>query len=112
MAQLASFVEAHVPGLISYGFHLDPNRETMTVVALHPDSDSMAFHLDTCKSEFGRLADLIELLAIEVYGPIDSSVLERLHSKARMLGRGSVRVHDFQAGFSRHQASLSSEIGT
>lgn len=81
----------------------------MTVVALHPDSDSMAFHLDTCKSEFKRFADLIDLLAIEVYGPVDSSVIERLHNKARMLGRDSVRVHDFQAGFSRPRKSLSPE---
>lgn len=101
MEHLSSYVESHVPRLLSYGFHLDRDEETMTVVAVHPDSDSMAFHLDTCKAEFRKFADLIELSAIEVYGHVDASVIERLKTKARMLGQENVSVHEFRAGFSR-----------
>ena len=101
MKRLATFVEANVPQLISYGFFLDENQREMTVVAVHPDSASLAFHMDACGAEFRKFADLIKLLRIEVYGSIDDSVLKRLQQKAQMLGRGTVAVHEFYAGFSR-----------
>jgi len=101
MKRLASFVEANAPQVISYGFFLDGSQQEMTVVAVHPNSASLAFHMDVGGAEFRTFADLIELLRIEVYGQIDESVLTRLHQKARMLGRGTVAVHEFYAGFAR-----------
>jgi hypothetical protein len=101
MKHLAAFVEANVPQLISYGFFLDQGSTEMTVVAVHPDSASLEFHLEVGAAEFRKFADLIELTRIEVYGAVSDSVLERLHGKARALGRGAVAVHDLYAGFSR-----------
>ncbi len=101
MTHLAAFVESHVPRLISYGFFLNEARTQMTVVAIHPDSHSLRFHLDEAGAEFRRFADLIELMRIDVYGQVSDAVLERLHNKARMLGMDSVIVHDAYAGFSR-----------
>ena len=88
MTDLAGFVEANMPRVISYGFFLDENRMQMTVVALHPDSDSLQFHLETGATEFQKFADLIDLSKIEVYGVVSDGVLERLDRKARMLGSG------------------------
>ena len=101
MKDLAAFVETNVPQLISYGFFLDKDRTQMTVVAVHPDSASLQFHMDVGNSEFQKFADLIDLSRIEVYGPVSDAVLERLHHKARMLGSGTVAAHEFYAGFSR-----------
>lgn len=101
MKNLAAFVQANVPALISYGFFLDEERKQMTVVAVHPDSASLEFHLDAGRTEFQKFADLIDLARIDVYGHISSAVLDRLHQKARMLGRGTVTVHEFYAGFAR-----------
>jgi hypothetical protein len=101
MRHLAAFVEANVPQLISYGFFLDRDSTQMTVVAVHPDSASIEFHMDVGVDEFRRFADLIDLLNIEVYGAVSDAVLERLHAKARMLGRGTVAVHRLHAGFAR-----------
>jgi hypothetical protein len=99
MEHLARFVEANVPQLISYAFFLDPDREQMTVVAVHPDSASLEFHIDKGAAEFRKFADLIRLSRIEVYGRVSDAVLERLHEKARVLGNGTVTVHDLYAGF-------------
>jgi hypothetical protein len=85
----------------AYGFFLDEGRTTMTVVAVHPDSESLEDHLDRGREEFRRFADLIELSRIEVYGNVSDGVVERLHAKARMLGRGTVTVHGLHAGFAR-----------
>lgn len=101
MKDLAAFVEANEPQLISYGFFLDENRTQMTVVAVHPDSASLEFHMDVGGAEFRKFGDFIDLSRIEVYGRVSEAVLERLHQKARMLGRGTVVVHEFYAGFAR-----------
>ena len=101
MKGLASFVEANVPQLISYGFFLNEDRTQMTVVALHPDSSSLQFHLDAGANEFRKFGGFIDLLKIDVYGRVTEGVLRRLHQKARALGTGTVAVHEFYAGFSR-----------
>jgi hypothetical protein len=101
MTHLADFVEANVPQLISYAFFLNRERTEMTVVAVHPDSASLEYHIDTGREEFRKFGDLIELSGIEVYGEISDGVLDRLEKKAEMLGSGGVAVHDFYAGFAR-----------
>jgi len=101
MKGLASFVEANMPRLISYAFFLDADESQMTVVAVHPDSASLEFHMEVGADEFRKFASLIQLSRIEIYGHISEVVLERLHQKARMLGSGTVAVHEFYAGFSR-----------
>lgn len=101
MKGLATFVEANVPQLISYGFYLDEGQRQMTVVAVHPDSASLEYHMGVGGAECRKFAGLIELLRIEVYGGVTDSVRERLHQKARMLGKGTVTVHEFYAGFAR-----------
>jgi len=101
MKDLAAFVEANVPRLISYGFFLDEDRKRMAVVAVHRDSASIEFHMDVCGDEFPKFADLISLARIDVYGHVSDAVIERLHQKSQMLGRGTVVVHEFYAGFDR-----------
>jgi hypothetical protein len=101
MKGLASFVEANVPQLISYGFFLNDDRTRMTVVGVHRDSASLQFHLDVGAGEFRKFGGLIDLLKIDVYGRVTEAVLRRLHQKARALGTGTVAVHEFYAGFSR-----------
>jgi hypothetical protein len=98
---LAAFVEVNMPRLISYGFFFDEDRTQMTVVAIHPDSPSLEFHLERGGAEFRKVAHLIELLRIEIYGRVSDAVLERVHEKARMLGNGTVAVHELYAGFAR-----------
>lgn len=58
--RLAVFVEQNMPRVISYGFLLDEYRAQMTVVAVHPDSESLEFHMDTGADEFRNFADLID----------------------------------------------------
>ena len=101
MKRLAGFVEANVPQLISYGFYLDEGQTQMTVVAVHPDSASLEYHMDVGGPEFRKFQDLIDLVRIEVYGRVTDPVRERLHQKARMLGKGTVAVHEFFSGFAR-----------
>lgn len=101
MEHLSGFVETHMARVASYGFFLDENRTTMTVVAVHPDSESLEFHMDEGNEEFQKFRDFIELVRIDVYGDVSDGIRERLDRKARMLGRGTVTVHTRHAGFTR-----------
>jgi len=101
MKHLAAFVESEAPCLISYGFFLDAERRQMTVVAIHPDSESLEFHLNVGGAEFQKFRDLIDLSSINVYGAISPVALERLRQKARMLGGAAVSVHELYSGFAR-----------
>jgi hypothetical protein len=101
MQRLAAFVDAHVRQLLSYGLFLDRNHQQMTVAAVHPDAASPEFHLDMGGPEFRKFADLVDLVRIDVYGRLSASVLDRLHQEARMLGHGTVAVHECSAGCAR-----------
>jgi quinol monooxygenase YgiN len=99
--ELVEFVEANEPQLISYGFFFNEEGTRMTVVAVHPDSASMEFHMKIGGPLFRKFSDWIDLEAIDVYGRPSETVLNQLFQKARMLGRGTVRVHTRHAGFER-----------
>jgi hypothetical protein len=101
MKELADFIDAENPHVLSYRFFLDERAERMTVVAVHPDSAALGFHMDVGEEEFRKFADLVDLSSIAVYGEVGDAVLERLNEKARMLGEGRVTVHEGQAGFTR-----------
>lgn len=102
--ELVAFVEANEPQLASYGFYFDARRTRMTVVAVHPDTASMEFHMQVAGPAFRGFRDLIDLKSIDIYGPLDARLLDRLREKAQMLGHGVVTAHRLQGGFA-HFAS-------
>ena len=101
MRDLAAFVEACEPQLIAYHFYIDESESTMTVLAIHPDTASMEFHLEVGGPKFRAFGALIRMRSIDVYGRPGPEVMDRLRQKAEMLGGGTVTLHTLQAGFSR-----------
>lgn len=100
--ELVPFIEEREPQLIHYGFYLDEGSSRMTVIAVHPDPASVELHMEIGGPEFRGFASLIEMEAIEVYGPTTDRMLELLDEKAAMLGEhGRVEVGDLHAGFAR-----------
>lgn len=74
----------------------------MTVIAMHPDSESLETHMELRREAFGEFADLIDMQSIDVYGEPTEQVLRLLDQKAEMLGEnGRVEVHKRQGGFTR-----------
>ena len=102
VVKLVDFIDAREPQLTAYSFHIDEEAARMTVVAVHPDSASLELHLEIGGPEFRKLAHLISLTAIEVYGRPSDKALEQLRQKAAALGdEGSVISTGRYAGFSR-----------
>lgn len=108
MADLVAFVDANEPQLIAYDFFIDETDNTMTCVALHPDSASIEFHMDIGWEKFRAFSAHIEQRSIDVYGDASDSVMVRLHRKIEMLGKGTVTAHRLHAGFMRLGAGATS----
>lgn len=103
---LVDFIDAQEPQLIHYGFYLDEDSSRMTVVAVHPDTSSVELHMEVGGPAFRAFAELIDMEAIEVYGPTSERMLAQLDEKAAALGDGvRVVVDDLYAGFARVDAS-------
>ena len=99
--RLVAFIESREPQLVSYGFHLDEELGRMTVVAVHPDSESLETHMEVGVPEFRKLADMITLRRMEVYGSISHRARVMLEQKALLLGPAGVTVQERFSGFAR-----------
>lgn len=107
MQQLAAFVKDNMPRLLAYGFYLNEDETRMTVVAIHPDTTSLEFHLETGGPAFREFGELITLQSIDLYGRPSEKATSQLHQKAEMLGENaSVTIHDHQAGFARLASAM------
>lgn len=111
VAELVEFVDSHEPQLISYGFFIDEEASRMTVIAIHPDAASVELHMEVVGPRFRKYAELIDLLAIDVYGEPSDKMLRQLQQKAQTLGdSGRVAVHRLHAGFIRVGAQHSNVL--
>lgn len=100
--ELARFVEANEPQLIAYTVYFTADEERMSVVHVHRDSDSLAYHMRVAGPLFPRFAPFIRLLSIDLYGSLPDQLVQQLREKAQMLGAGAVSVHEPHAGFARY----------
>lgn len=98
---LATFVEANESRPIAYNVYLSDNGRWMTVVQIHPDSESMELHMQIAGPTFQRFEELIRLSTMDVYGKPSEYLLGQLHRKVEMLGTATIRMHDLHAGFAR-----------
>jgi hypothetical protein len=105
ITELAEFVEANQPQLISYHVYVSDDGSQMTVMHVHPDSASLDRYMDVAGPRFGRFKDLVTLAAIRIYGEPSEKALRQLQDKARLLGTGDVIVQGLHVGFSRFGAA-------
>jgi hypothetical protein len=101
MSELAEFVEANEPQLITYQVYFSEDGTRMTVLHINPDSTSLEFHMKTAGPKFPPIGEFIDMMSIEVYGEPDPAVVDQLRRKAAIRGTGTARVHALHAGFAR-----------
>ena len=105
LAGLTEFVREREPQLLLYGFEIDEQTATMRVIAVHPDSASLALHLSIGGPEFRKVGAYIELQEILVFGTPSDTVRQQLLDKAAMLGTDArVHVGELASGFDRISA--------
>ena len=100
---LIELVKAEEPRIIAYRVYFTDDGKRMTVIHIHPDSDSLEFHMQKAGRAFSRFADFIRMLKIDVYGKVSEGLLEQLRKKALILGGGIVAGHALHGGFARFE---------
>jgi hypothetical protein len=101
MKDLALFVQANEPQLLAYDVYFSDDGTRMSVLHINPDSASLERHMKVAGPKFPPIGEFIRMISIDVYGRPEDGLVEGLQQKAKMLGSGTVRVHDFHAGFTR-----------
>jgi hypothetical protein len=81
--------------------YFNERRARMTVIHIHPDAESLEFHMKVAGPLFPKFAGFVKLLRIDLYGAPSENIVEQLRQKAEVLGGGTVNVHSLHAGFAR-----------
>jgi hypothetical protein len=100
--ELCEFLEANEPRLIAFNEYSNDEGTEVSVVQVHPDTDSMAFHMEVVRERAERayMETLESTTSIQVFGTPTDAILEML---ARSAGSGvpvSVTPHHL-GGFTR-----------
>lgn len=101
LAELVEFVEANEPEPIAYSIYIDEAGSRMTVVQIHPSSESMEVHMKLAGLIFQKFTELVVLSRIDFYGTPSDALVEQMRQKAEMLGNARLVVNELHAGFAR-----------
>jgi len=68
--EFCEFVEANEPRLIAFNFYVNEDDNEVTIVQVHPDGDSMDFHMGVIGEHIERFQSefMDETISIQVYG--------------------------------------------
>ena len=81
---LVDFIEANEPQLIAFNEYADEEGTEVAVVQVHPDADSMAFHMEVIAERAATAyAETVDATtSIQVFGTPSNAVLEMLERQA------------------------------
>jgi len=82
--ELCDFIEANEPCLIAFNEYADEGGTEVAVVQVHPDADSMEFHMEVVRERAARAyaETLAATSSIQVFGPPSAAVLSMLRHQA------------------------------
>jgi quinol monooxygenase YgiN len=103
---LVEVVEANEPRLIAFNLYVNQDGTEVTVVQVHPDADSMLFHMQVAREHISEAyqSTLEKTERIDVYGKPSDTVLEMISQLAGSEVSLSVKAHHL-GGFTRYSAS-------
>jgi hypothetical protein len=84
LPDLIDFIEANEPRLIAFNEYVSEDGTEVAVVQVHPDADSMAFHLSLiAERAAGAYADTIDATTnIQVFGTPSGAITDMLQHQA------------------------------
>jgi hypothetical protein len=98
------FIKASEPRLIAFNIYFDSEGTEMTVVQVHPDAESMEFHMQVAGEKIAESYHYLgETRRIEVYGTPSEGVLRMIRHLAGSGVPLSVKSQHL-GGFTRSQA--------
>jgi quinol monooxygenase YgiN len=104
--ELVEVVEANEPRLIAFNLYVNEDGTEVTVVQVHPDADSMLFHMQVAREHISEAyqSTLNKTERIDLYGKPSDAVLEMIRQLAGSGVPLSVKAHHL-GGFTRSSAA-------
>jgi hypothetical protein len=96
------YVEENEPRLLAFNIYETEDHGTSVVVQVHPDAESMEFHLKVFGEKVREVFDHTDVDSIDICGSPSEALEEWLHHGVADLPVTLMRVH--RAGFTRLQA--------
>jgi hypothetical protein len=99
---LVDFIQAKEPRLMAFNEYADEDGTEVAVVQVHPDADSMSFHMKLiAERAAGAYADTIDATTnIQIFGTPDGTVADMLQRQAGAGVPLSIKPQ-FLGGFTR-----------
>lgn len=73
--KVAEFAEANEPRLIGFELYADEGNGEVSVVQVHPDPESMLFHMQLLQERIGHAVDeYLDSSTIQIYGTLTDEV--------------------------------------
>jgi quinol monooxygenase YgiN len=100
LREMAEFVETNEPRVIGFEAYLDDDETEVTGVQIHPDADSMAFHMQVAFEKIMEFDQYLDTQTVEVYGVPNEAVLGMMKQIADQFGGSglSLRVRTNPVG--------------
>ncbi|MBI2845133.1 MAG: hypothetical protein HYX86_01160 [Chloroflexi bacterium] len=98
--EMTEFVRANEPRVISFNTYVNEDGTEGTTIQVHPDSESLEYHLQVAASRIQKGVQMVESRRIELYGKPSDHLLEQLRRASEMSGRWPVVVKTHLQGFS------------
>src|SRR5215207_8612581 len=106
--EMAKFVEANEPRIIHFEQYINEDGTEVTGVQIHPDEDSMAFHMQVAAERMGQAYEFIDAIkSLQIYGEPSDAFVEQM-KPASEPGYPVIIKSKF-AGFNRLPATAASE---
>ena len=102
LPDLIDFIQAHEPRLLAFNEYANEEGTEVTVVQVHPDADSMVFHMELiAERAASAYADTIDATTnIQVFGTPSGTVTDMLRRQAGTGVALSIKPHHL-GGFTR-----------
>jgi quinol monooxygenase YgiN len=103
--ELLDVVEAKEPRLIAFNAYVNEDGTELTVVQVHPDADSMLFHMQVARDHISEAYQSVleKTKRIDVYGKPSDTALEMIRQLAGSEVPLSVKANHL-GGFTRSSA--------
>ena len=75
LRDMAQFVEVNEPRVIAFEAYLNDDSTEVTGVQIHPDADSMAYHMQIAFEKIMEFDQYLDTQSVEVYGVPNDAVL-------------------------------------
>ncbi|MFW6118640.1 MAG: putative quinol monooxygenase [Chloroflexota bacterium] len=98
--ELVEIVQANEPRVLAFNIYMNDDGTEVTNVQVHPDADSMVFHMQVWREKIGGSYEFVETDSIEFCGTPNDQVLQMARQLAGSGVSMNVKSHHL-GGFTR-----------